>query len=320
MAHESYKSRVTYNITNDDERDAVAETAFALSSPVRINILKLLSVTSLTLMQVSKLLNLSTSAALFHLKALEKAKLIRSVYVFGKKKDALLFSLIRGSIEIRLAEDYHLYGKDRRVVKSMPIGAYTWIKEDVNIAGSTETGFSSLSAESPYETDRFLISQLCIAPGGMVEYTFPARFEKGLKKLVFSLEICSEAPNYFNFHKSDITFYLNNTELHTYTSPGDFGGRKGTLNPEWYPDNLSQFGELKTIAIAEDGVWFDGEQVDNTVTLGKVLAPEKKSLTFRFGNKEGCAHKGGINIFGSKFGDHPQDILMTAFYSSSDKV
>ena len=50
---------------------------------------------------------------------------------------------------------------------------------------------------------------------------------------------------------SDITFSLNGVELGTWTSPGDFADIRGKYTPDWYPDNLNQYGLLKTIRITK---------------------------------------------------------------------
>ena len=40
-------------------------------------------------------------------------------------------------------------------------------------------------------------------------------------------------------------------ELGTWTSPGDFADIRGKYTPDWYPDNLNQYGLLKTIRITK---------------------------------------------------------------------
>lgn len=38
-------------------------------------------------------------------------------------------------------------------------------------------------------------------------------------------------------------------------------------------------------------------------------------MDLRLGVKEDARYKGGMNLFGKKFGDHEQDLVMKIFYS-----
>ena len=41
----------------------------------------------------------------------------------------------------------------------------------------------------------------------------------------------------------------DNIELLTYTSPGDYGGKKGKLNPSWWSLSYTQYGDLVSLSI-----------------------------------------------------------------------
>lgn len=81
-------------------------------------------------------------------------------------------------------------------------------------------------------------AQLNQFKSGYLEYKFPLDvLQYGqVTTLEFSFECCSEAPSYKINWPSDISLSVNNQELHTFTSPGDFGERKGKLNPLWWPE------------------------------------------------------------------------------------
>lgn len=83
---------------------------------------------------------------------------------------------------------------------------------------------------------------------GFLEYRFPLEIPPGaeIQQIEFTMERCSEAPHYDNEWPSDITLWVNDTEIGTWTSPGDMGGRRGKLNPPWWNDEGTQFGALKT--------------------------------------------------------------------------
>ena len=42
---------------------------------------------------------------------------------------------------------------------------------------------------------------------------------------------------------------------------------------------------------------------------------DKNTILVRIGVKDDAVHKGGFNIFGKKFGDYGQDIIMSIAYS-----
>ena len=150
---------------------------------------------------------------------------------------------------------------------------------------------------------------------GYIEYRIPNYMlkDKQVSAVSFSLELCSEAPNYRNDWKSDITFWVNGVELATYSSPGDFGGRRGRLNPEWWSDYSSQYGIVKTLRITEKGVYLDETPV-HTHTIDKLELKKGDYITFRIGIKEDAKNQGGINIFGEKFGDFAQGLVYLIDY------
>ncbi len=56
----------------------------------------------------------------------------------------------------------------------------------------------------------------------------PKKKEK-IKRASISMEICSEAPGYKEDWKSDLTLWVNDVEVGTWTCPGDFRGQKRTI-------------------------------------------------------------------------------------------
>ena len=137
--------------------------------------------------------------------------------------------------------------------------------------------------------------------------------DKKVNAVVLSMELCSEAPNYRNDWESDITFWINGTEVATYLSPGDFGGRRGRLNPDWWSDYSTQFGNMKTLRITQDGVFLDETRTDWR-TIDKLKLQQGDYITFRIGIKEDAKHQGGLNLFGEKFGDFSQGLLYMVDY------
>ena len=115
---------------------------------------------------------------------------------------------------------------------------------------------------------------------------------------------------YRNDFPSDITFWINDKEIATYNSPGDFGGRRGKYSPSYWFINSTQFGILKTITVNNNGVYIDNINVSKNITLNDILVYNCPFIEFKIGIKDDAIHKGGINIFGKNFGDYNQAILM----------
>ena len=53
----------------------------------------------------------------------------------------------------------------------------------------------------------------------------------------------------------------------------------------------------------------------STVKIGDLHVMDKNSILIKIGNKEDAQYVGGFNIFGKKFGDYEQDIIMSITYS-----
>ena len=195
----------------------------------------------------------------------------------------------------------------------MPIGNYFDFKIYPTCGMVNESSYieSCDDVRAFYSPGR-ISAQLIWFHKGFIEYRFPNHFliDSRPSYISFSLELCSEAPGYRNVWPSDITFYLNDTELLTYTSPGDFGGRHGKLTPAWWTDGNTQFGLLKTIGLDKKGVSLDGVLKTESVTIDTFDLATSPYISFKIAIKEDAVHIGGINIFGKAYGDHAQNITM----------
>ncbi len=70
---------------------------------------------------------------------------------------------------------------------------------------------------------------------------------------------------------------------------------------------MTQYGTLKTWEVSEEKVSIDNVYLSD-VTVQDLNILERDYISFRIGIKEDAIHKGGINLFGRKLGDHPQNI------------
>ena len=98
--------------------------------------------------------------------------------------------------------------------------------------------------------------------------------------------------------------------------PRDFGVKRGKLTPEWWSSN--QYGLLKTIHITRDGVHMDDEKVSD-VTLEQLLTYDHHywSIRFEVGKMQNV---GGLTLFGKKFGNHEQDIVVRTFFEKQIEI
>ena len=86
-----------------------------------------------------------------------------------------------------------------------------------------------------------------------------------------------EAPGVNSNWPSDISFYLNDTLLGIWTSPGDYGDVRGMFTPEWWPAKWNQYGLLKLLVINRKGTFIDGLKISD-VTINTLNLDYKNSL------------------------------------------
>jgi predicted transcriptional regulator len=150
---------------------------------------------------------------------------------------------------------------------------------------------------------------------GFVEYKIPNMLsaKNVLELLEISLEISSEFPNSNNVWPSDITFYVNDINIGTWTCPGNFSDVRGRYTPSWWEDKNSQYGLLKHIRISQYDTCIDGKFLSNVV-LSDLGIEGKNLLKFKISVESDAENVGGVTIFGKGFGNHDQDIMFNFYY------
>lgn len=141
---------------------------------------------------------------------------------------------------------------------AMPIGNYFDCEVNGNCGIISEKGYlGTEDMVSSFYCQNRSEAQLIWFNTGFVEYRFPTHILKSgqIQEVSFSFEVCSEAPGYQNDWPSDITVWVNGQEIVTMTLSGDFGGRRGRLNPEWWSDTMTQYGMYKAVKITESGCY-----------------------------------------------------------------
>jgi len=294
-----------------------AETVFrALSNPVRVQILEFLTRQAATIAMISKALNIPQSTVKQHINILEDAELIETYLRSASRGTEKVCAGIYQSLKFDLTPPVKKQQPYTEI--SMPIGCYS----DFDVAAPC--GLASYAnvigkqgeVSSFYDPER-VDAQLLWFTEGYVEYRFAKKIPPNaqLNSLSLSLEVCSEAPGYNNDFPSDLTVWINDLEVGTWTSPGDFGGERGNLTPAWWVTESTQYGHLKTWRVTEEGSFIDDKGVSN-VNLTDLNICVRSFISVRVGIKPDAANSGGINLFGRQFGNFPQDIVLRVMYSN----
>ena len=296
--------------------ERLCPVAKALSSPVRVKMIALLAVRPMNVNELAEALDLPVSTAALGVRQLEEAGLIHTEIQPGIRGAMKLCSRRVESVSMRLTPE--MEDGVSALSLQLPLGGYSSAEAITPDCGMVSEHAWIGEGNTPrafYHPDR-LRAQLIWFNSGFLEYRFslgeidPAQVEW----LEFSMEVSSNAPMYRESWKSDIDVSINGRLLGTWVSPGDYGGRRGRLNPSWWSDTSSQFGLLKTWRVDASGSTLDGEPIGGTC-LGDLDLSGGDYIALRIGVRADAEHPGGINLFGEKFGDHAQGIVMRVGYA-----
>ena len=302
------------NIHNSEEAELIQKCSYALSSPERIRIMQSLS-TSKSLSNLSNELNIPLSSLSRHIDILADSKLIYLYYKPGPKGHAKYASVAPANYSVIF--DYNKSQSETPPIYSveLPVGMFSHchIERPCGMLGKEKQLIPFDSPNYFFNPER-LEAECLWFDRGFISYNFPTppvEFIDKLSSITFSFEICSETDYYNNNWPSDITIIVNKKELLTFTSPGDFGGRRGKYTPDFWPISSTQFGLLKKVKINKKGVFFDNQLVNKHITFNDLDLFDGSAIQLTIGIKDDAIHKGGINLFGKNFGDFPQAIIMT---------
>ncbi len=304
----------TYTVSLDDEERS-EKIIKALDCKTRRDILRLLARGSMGIWEIAQALNVPLSTISEHVKVLLQTGIVT---VFGQKTDRGRGKMVTRQYEkitIDVCAPPEKEAVSHSFTQQIPIGAYTDFSVNrycgmVSVEGYIGCRDNTNSFFSPIRS----AAQLIWFDYGYLEYRVPLFRENGnvISSVTLSAEVCSEAPGYDENWKSDIFFAVNGKEVCTYTSPSDFGARHGKLTPEWWQGG-TQYGLLKSVEITRNGTLLDGEPV-SAVTVADLQLQRDEIVTIRIGVKEDAKNRGGLNLFGKKFGDYPQHITFTVNY------
>ena len=312
------KKRIALDFNN---KEKIVQVGKALSSEVRLDILKLLIDKSANISEIASTFQIPFSSAALHVKVLEEAGMITATEQAGIRGAQKVCGIAFEDIYFNAFR--HKMDRDNIKVYHFPMGIGNYYNCMVNENCGIISERSYLGVEdSPYGfyAQNRHEAQLIWFMSGYLEYRFPNYMLKKsrVKELSFSFEVCSEAPGYQNDWSSDITVWVNGKEIATIYSKGDFGGRRGHLNPDWWSDTMTQYGMLKNVTINGQGCFEDLVKTSEE-TIDSLGICDNYFISFKIGVKPDAKNLGGMNLFGEKFGDYAQGIVMSVLMDSSDE-
>lgn len=284
-----------------------------LASEVRVAILKLLRTSGpKNVNEIAVELGLPQSTASLNLKILEDCGLVYTESQRARKGSQKLCHSAFQDILISFSEPVAEKLKDTIEV-SMPLGLYTQFEVTSPCGLCSRDGvIGLLDVPDTFLDPGRMKAGLLWFTRGFVEYQFPNNtlLKKAKPRAIeFSMELSSEVPGTSPNWPSDIFMQINGVEIGTWTSPGDYGDKRGRFTPDWWKLAGSQYGKLKNWRVNGDGSFVDGVRISD-VTLDDLDLNKHRSIRMRIGVKDEAEHPGGINIFGSGFGNYDQDIIL----------
>lgn len=291
------------------------ETFKALGSDTRIQILNiLLENEQMSMNQLATELNISNGALTGHIKKLEECGLINISNESAGHGNQKMCSVTQDRIivDIKKPIDYkNVFETDIKV------GQFSrhqvWPTCGIATSESVIGEFDDIRYFN--HPDRFTANILWFTKG-YVEYTIPNLIPSNqrITQLSISAELSSEAPGIDNNWPSDISFYINDTKIGMWTSPGDFGDVHGMFTPQWWPQNWNQYGLLKLLVINDYGTYIDGLKISDVSTLSLHL-DYNSDIRLRLAVENDSEHVGGITLYGKSFGNYDQDIRVAINYA-----
>lgn len=303
-------------LTLDNESLAVYK---ALASEVRLQILQALAVSPATVSDLSVQLHLSKSIVSRHVHDLEQAQLIRldsENPVEDSRKKPYVLAIDR--IQITFPKKIYLPFQCKMV--EVKLGYFSDFQALPSCGLASAVGvIGALDDPRSFVLNERIDASLLWFTEGYVEYVIPNFLESNQtpEMLDISLELSSEFPESNNNWPSDITFTINDVKVGTWTSPGNFSDVRGRLTPEWWDSRFSQYGILKHLRISNKDTGIDGVKISD-VTLSSLDLKSSPFIKLKIGIDPEAEHKGGLTIFGEHFGNYPQNIVISLYYSEEN--
>ena len=287
----------------------------ALGSDVRVEIIKLLLKNKeMSMNELATELSITNGALTNHIKKLENCNIVSTSSESSGHGNQKMCSLHLDKILIDFdvpEENQNVYTAD------LKIGHFSDYQVYPTCGLATSQALIGEVDDTRYfsHPDRYNADILWFTKG-YVEYEVPnfIPFSQKITQIMLSAELSSEAPGINEVWPSDISFYLNDVCLGTWTSPGDFGDVKGIFTPDWWFPNWNQYGLLKLLVINKKGTFIDGLKISD-VSINDLDLDFRSKMRFRMAVNDDAEHVGGLTLFGKSFGNYSQDIKVSINYA-----
>lgn len=204
----------------------------ALGSEIRVSIIKqLLENKGMNMNELAASLNITNGALTSHIKRLEDCGIISISNESNGHGNEKRCSIHLDKILIEIEPDVaykNIYETEIKVGQycDYQVCPTCGLATDKNLIGEVD------STRYFSHPERMNASIIWFSKG-FVEYIIPNFIPTSQKidQITISTELCSEAPGSNSVWPSDIHFYLNNTCLGYWTSPGDFADERGLFTP-----------------------------------------------------------------------------------------
>ncbi|WP_260338830.1 ArsR/SmtB family transcription factor [Levilactobacillus parabrevis] len=289
----------------------------ALSSDIRLEIIRRVGEGTHTASQLSHEMSLSESAISKNLNILIKAGLLaKKTSVDSRKKD---LKLAVQDINVHLPSI--LFPKYKKLMYDIPIGSYFEIENITSSCGlaSSEQVIGKFDDSNAFLSPERFKADLIWFTNGMVKYQLPNQIPRGAspKLIEISFEISSEFPVSNNNWPSNIGCWVNDKFVGSFIVPGNFSDVRGRLTPEWWANDLSQYGQLKHLRVNDESTGVDGQQISD-VTLEQLGLDESTSISLTLGVLETNGENHGLTLFGQKFGNYSQGINVAVYFATEE--
>jgi predicted transcriptional regulator len=302
------------HITNLEEGRLVFK---ALASETRSAMVRLLLENrEMNLNDLAAALGLTNGALTAHVRELEACGLVEIRSAPARRGSQKVCRLAVDSILVDLTASNPAMGDFYEA--ELPVGGYSSFSVEPNCGIATrERIIGEFDDPRCFDDPERVRAGVLWFTRGFVEYRIPNYLRPGLRptEIRFVCELSSEAPGTCEDWPSDIHFSLNGKPLGVWTSPGDFGARRGHYNPAWWFPTLNQYGLLKSVTVKGDGTWLDGRRISDT-TIDSLGIDNRSDLSLVLSVPPDAPHVGGLTIFGRGFGNYGQDIHVRVSFSS----
>jgi predicted transcriptional regulator len=285
----------------------------AFASPARVKVLKLLHLHGpQNVNEIARALDLPQSSVSANIQQLEDAGLIRTEVQRARKGNQKICHSRFDEVLVMFKDD-QTRPNANTIEVAMPLGLYTSCEVSAPCGLCSRQGIIGLlDVPDTFLDPGRMDTGLIWFTRGYLEYQFPnnSKMMAGdIASLEFSMELSSEVPGTDSNWPSDITLSVNRIDVGTWTSPGDFGDKRGVYTPDWWSLKGSQYGKLKSWRITRDGTYVDGIKI-SPIRIQDLDLDKHRSIRMRIGVRDEARHPGGANIFGRGFGNYDQDIVM----------